>query len=187
MNADKQTWFRLAVLATLVKRAPHPPGRTAMMKFAYLLQTLRDVPLGYRFRLYNYGPYDSAVLNDLSRAETLRAVKEKTVAYPTGDGYQYLPKDGEGELCQRAADELARFNGSIDWLLERFGSESACRLELFSTIVYAEREMRAKSQPRSRAELCRRVQSIKPYFEAAAISTAVDALAHDGLIEATSA
>ena len=54
MNADKQSWFRLAVLATLVKRAPQLPGRTAMMKFAYLLQTLRDVPLGYRFRLYTY-------------------------------------------------------------------------------------------------------------------------------------
>lgn len=185
MNADKQSWFRLAVLATLVKRAPQAPGRTAMMKFAYLLQTLRGVPLGYRFRLYNYGPYDSAVLNDLSRAETLHAVKEKTVAYPTGDGYQYLSKEGTDQVRHRVADELHSIDDAVDWLFERFGKETASRLELFSTIVYAEREMRAKGQPRVRGELCRRVQSIKPYFDAATIAGAVDALARGGAIEAS--
>ncbi len=184
MSADKQTWFRLAILATLVKRAPQPPGRTAMMKFAYLLQTLRDVPLGYRFRLYNYGPYDSTVLNDLSRAETLRAVKEKTVAYPTGDGYQYVAKEAADQICDRVAEEPRAFDDSIDWLLKRFGSESASRLELLSTIVYAEREMRAKGQDSSGGELCRRVRSIKPYFDEATISMAIDALARDSLIEA---
>ncbi|HQU46834.1 MAG: hypothetical protein B7Z74_10750, partial [Deltaproteobacteria bacterium 21-66-5] len=120
MNADKQGWFRLAVLATLVKRAPQPPGRTAMMKFAYLLQTLRGVPLGYDFRLYNYGPYDIRVLNDLSQAERFRAVKEKTVSYPKGDGYQYLPKERCEWVCAQAADELDEFGEAIDWLVERF-------------------------------------------------------------------
>lgn len=45
-----------------------------------------------------------------------------------------------------------------------------------SWLVYAEREMRAKKQARSRSEICRE--------RAATISTAVDALARDALIEA---
>ena len=45
--------LQTAILTSLVKSAPNKPGRTALMKFAYLLQTIRGVPLGYRFRLYN--------------------------------------------------------------------------------------------------------------------------------------
>lgn len=184
MNADKQSWFRLAVLSTVVKQAPKPPGRTAMMKFAYLLQTVRGVPLDYDFRLYNYGPYDVRVLNDLAQAERFRAVKEKTVAYPQGDAYQYLPKERCDWVRAQAGDELGKFSEAIDWLVEQFGAEPAWRLELCSTIIYAERELRRKRQPRSRDELCRRVQSIKPYFAGEKIAAAVDTLAHRGLIEA---
>ena len=54
-QVSKET-LRRAVLTALVKRAPKSPSRTALMKFAYLLQAVRGVPLGYRFRLYNYGP-----------------------------------------------------------------------------------------------------------------------------------
>lgn len=57
MNQIPKETLRRAVLTALVKRAPKSPGRTALMKFAYLLQAVRNVPLGYRFRLYNYGPY----------------------------------------------------------------------------------------------------------------------------------
>ena len=36
-NHDQGRRLRLAVLATLVKQAPQKPGRTALMKYAYLL------------------------------------------------------------------------------------------------------------------------------------------------------
>src|ERR1700674_384358 len=57
---------RLAVLTRLVKRSPMKDlGRTAIMKLAYFLTIVRDVPLGYRFTLYSYGPSDSSVLQDV--------------------------------------------------------------------------------------------------------------------------
>jgi len=89
MNIDRGWRLRLAVLSTLVKQAPQKPGRTTLMKFAYLLQTVRGVPLGYRFELYNYGPYDSTVVSDLSQAVTLKAIKSETVYFQSGYGYEY--------------------------------------------------------------------------------------------------
>src|SRR5450432_1407815 len=80
---------RLAMITELVSRAPAGyVGRTALMKFCYLLQTVRQVPLGYRFTLYSYGPFDSEVLSDLGTAEAMHAVKSNVVSYPGGYGYR---------------------------------------------------------------------------------------------------
>lgn len=73
---DEQRWrFRLSVLSTLVRRSPGKLDQSAIMFLVYLLQTAKKVPLGYRFSLYTYGPYDPTVLSDLSQAETLNAIK----------------------------------------------------------------------------------------------------------------
>ena len=110
MNVD-QTWgLRLAALSTLVKDSPLKPGRTALMKFAYLLQTVRGVPFGYRFELYNYGPYDATVLSDLSEAATLKAIKSETVYHPSGYGYEYTSQDkGHWALRNKVSSDLQRY------------------------------------------------------------------------------
>jgi hypothetical protein len=54
------------------------------MKFCYFLQTVRQVPLGYRFTLYSYGPFDADVLSDLGTAENLQGVKASVVQYTEG-------------------------------------------------------------------------------------------------------
>ncbi len=182
MNVDQSWQFRLAVLSTLVKQAPQKPGRTALMKFAYFLQTLRGVPLGYRFELYNYGPYDSAVLSDLSQAATLKAIKPETVIYQNGYGYEYSTNRGHESLCNRVAEDLGKYESDITWVLDRFGSEPASRLELLSTIVFAEREMRRKNQDCPRPELCRRIRRIKPHFTEEVIENAIENLASENLI-----
>jgi len=188
MNLDQGWRLRLAVLSTLVKQAPQKPGRTALMKFAYLLQTVRGVPLGYEFELYNYGPYDSTVLSDLSQAETLKAIKSQTVNYPSSSGYEYSPNDkGYDALCGQVVNQTTPHEASIKWVLEEFGRESASRLELISTIVFAEREMRRKKQAPLNTELCRRVKRIKPHFTDATIVGTVDELSSKGLISTTSA
>ena len=68
------------------------------MKLAYFLQTVKNVPLGYSFRLYTYGPYDSDVLTHLSQAEAMHAVKSKVVPNPSGYGYEFEPGPKLDEL-----------------------------------------------------------------------------------------
>jgi uncharacterized protein len=158
------------------------------MKFAYLLQTVRGVPLGYQFELYNYGPYDSSVLSDLSQAETLKAIKSQTVNYPSDSGYEDSQNDkGYDTPCGQAAVQLSAHESSIKWVQDEFGGEPASRLELVSTIVFAEREMRRKKQPPLKTELCRRVKQIKPHFTDATIAGTVDELSRKDLISIASA
>ena len=188
MNLDQGWRLRLAVLSTLVKEAPQKPGRTALMKFAYLLQTVRGVPLGYRFELYNYGPYDSELLSDLSQAATLKAIKSEMVSYQSGYGYQYSANDkGYSAICNKVAKQLAEFEEDIAWVLEEFGTSSASRLELISTIIFAEREMQRKHQERSQSELQCRVKRIKPHFTEETIAEAINELSQKQLISTTAA
>ena len=70
MTQQEQLWFRLDLLCTLIDQAPGRLGRTAIMKLAYLLQTVKCLPLGYDFRLHTYGSFESDVLNDLGSAES---------------------------------------------------------------------------------------------------------------------
>jgi hypothetical protein len=71
MTYLKKRRLRLGVLAALVAQAPGKLGRTALMKMAYFLQTIKGVSLGYDFRMYTYGPFDQDVLDDLSTARGL--------------------------------------------------------------------------------------------------------------------
>ncbi len=81
MTTINKDLLRTAVLTSIVDRCPNPPGRTTLMKFAYILQTVRDVPLGYRFQLYNYGPYDEAVLTDIRQAVSSELLSSKLVTF----------------------------------------------------------------------------------------------------------
>lgn len=132
------------------------------MKFAYFLQTLRGVPLGYRFTLYSYGPYASNVLFDLDYAETLGAVTAETESFSGGYRFKIRPSAAAETLKQKAAGFLRDHEQDIAWVLERFGSLSAADLELVSTIIYANRESAPASQ--TLEDLTRRVRDVKPHF-----------------------
>lgn len=136
-----------------------------MMKFAYFLQAVRGVPLGYRFDLYNYGPYDSSVLNDLSQAGSMGAIKAQMVQYTQNVGYEFEPAEGYNDLAVHTEETLKPYQSHIEWVLEQFGRETAGKLELISTIVYAHREAKRKDQTISDEELAKRVNQIKPHFD----------------------
>jgi len=154
---------RLAVLTRLVKKSPSRDlGRTAIMKLSYFLAAVRDVPLGYRFTLYSYGPFDSAVLQDVDLASNLGALMSRPVSYATGIGYSIQPANGSDEVESLAKDFLDEHEGDIDWVIEEFGKLNATELELASTIVYIDRES-ASGQINS-DELARRVHDVKPHF-----------------------
>src|SRR5260370_17128296 len=117
-------------------------GRTALMKFCYLLQTVRGVPLGYNFTLYSYGPFDSDLLSDLNSAQMLAVVESKVEFYSGGYGYHITKGPAADEFLARSsnANFLSEYADSINWVLKEFGSMSAADLELIGTIVFVDRE-----------------------------------------------
>src|SRR5204863_4504161 len=158
------TLDKIGLIAALVSKAPRRPGRTSLMKWVYFLKTLRKVPLPYRFRLYTYGPFDSDVLHDVDYAQFLGAVQSALVAYPGGQGYEYMPGSKADEMERCAGEFLARHGDSIDWVLKQFGNRSAGDLEMSSTIVYTDRSLAERNTRSTFAELTRKVHAIKPHL-----------------------
>jgi hypothetical protein len=174
-------WNRLATIAELAKRSPSGAiGRTALMKFMYFLQTLRDVPMGYYFSLYSHGPYQSEVLADLDYAEAMEIVRATTVHYPGGYGFQIRPGEQAAIAANQAADFVSKHEHDLDWVMTTFGHFSAAELELASTIVFADRETAPGSL--SKPELVKRVREIKPHFSALEIEAKVDWLITNRLL-----
>jgi uncharacterized protein len=161
-------------MARLVCRAPGATiGRTALMKMMYFLQELHGAPLGYDFRLYTYGPFDSEVLSDLGTATSLNMLNERTVLHSRGYGYEITPgtqaQVQSAELESRSR-HLAKL---VDSVISEFGSFSAADLELRSTIFYVDREMRQNGTKAAAKDVAERVRQIKPHFDEAAILNGV--------------
>jgi uncharacterized protein YwgA len=164
--------LRVAILTTLVERSPIPPGRTALMKYAYLLQKVRRVPLGYRFHLYNYGPYDSSVLADVRRAEAMELVNSELVTFTNGGfGYRFSLGRSFPTYKNERGDAIRFYSDDVDWVLKQFGDESASRLELISTIMFAMCDSRRRLD---RPEVIGRVHEIKPHFSTSTIEQTYD-------------
>jgi hypothetical protein len=189
MTQQEQQWLRLGLLSALVEQATVKLGRTALMKLAYLLQTVKEVPLGYDFRLYTYGPFDSDVLNDLGFAESLGAVKSELVTFTsgTGYGYEFAPGVRRDFLRQRATGTLSCHAWAIQWALEEFGCRSASELELLTTIIYADREAAQREEHLSVKELARKVGEVKPRFNEQQIVEKINELDLKNLLLALSA
>jgi hypothetical protein len=166
MSAQERRWLRIGMLTDLVARSKTKLGRTALMKLAYLLQTVKGVPLGYNFRLYTYGPFDEDVLNDLGQAEAMQAIVSTMIPFKGGAGYGYEFAEGPSADLVRGLleDKISTYEDKLNWVIDTFGTLSAADLELLSTIVYADRDCVGRTQPVSADELARQVLEIKPRF-----------------------
>jgi uncharacterized protein YwgA len=151
---------RIALLTRLVEKAPGPVGRTALMKFMYFLTALRDVPLRYDFSLYSYGPFDSAVLEDIDYAARLGAIDVAVEHNAVGYGYQIRPAASADVVKGFDSAFVAKHEPDVDWVLGEFGHLNSAELELASTIVYVDREKRALNE----TDIVERVHQIKPHF-----------------------
>jgi hypothetical protein len=168
MNTTPET--RLAILALMVKRASGQTlGRTQVMKLFYLLQELKGVPLGYDFRLFNYGPFDSEVLSDLSSACGLDTVVEKTIIYSRGYGYDITPGIHADKATWSLEANHREIVEKVEEVMREFGTFSASELELRSTLLFVDREFAGVGQGVSLEALVERVRQIKPHFADATI------------------
>jgi uncharacterized protein len=176
--------FRTAILARLVSNAPGQElGRTAVMKLLYFLQELKAVPLGYDFRLYSYGPFDSDVLSDLATAASQGIVKEDTVIYPKGYGYKIAPTTRANQMSEDLVSQNSELTVKVDEILASFGSLSAANLELLSTILYVDREFSQSGSLSSKTAITERVREIKPHFTESTIQLRVNEFQSKGWLK----
>lgn len=175
---------RIAVITRLAEKSSgnFNFGRTALMKFCYFLQTLRDVPLGYHFTLYSYGPFDSDVLADLDTAEGLGTVQSTVVYYPGGYRYEIKPPDQSRAKVRLAADFLEKYEQDIDCVVNEFKGLNSAALELAGTIVYVDREAASGDESLKIEVLVQRVKDVKPRFSEGQIRNQAENLSEKSLL-----
>jgi len=166
---------RSAILSMMVLHSPNKKlGRTAVMKLAYFLQELKGIPLGYDFRLFTYGPFDSEVLTDLAIGANLKGLKEVTKIYSLGFGYEITPGSKATEIGQELESKSPEIAERVREVVNEFGGLSAAELELRSTIFFADRDIARSSEPTDAENLVERVRQIKPHFTSSTIRERVD-------------
>jgi len=171
----------ISELTSLLKDKCPQFGKTILQKMVYLLQEVYGVKCGYQFDLYTYGPFTSQLLQDLDLVETLNGVRISSVMSAIG-GYHIEPGERNEELREKAVEFLrdSTVSEAIDSLIEDFGSFNAKQLELLSTIVYVDRDMKDKGL--SREKLIQMVGDIKPKFLDSEIEDAVSILESKGIV-----
>jgi hypothetical protein len=173
---------RLAVITWLAENTGSL-GRTALMKYCYFLQIVCGVPLGYRFSLYSYGPFDSDVLSDLDITESMAGVKSSVVYYPGGYGYRIEPGDRADRMKQLGEAFIGAHREQLQWVVAQFRGWDASDLELASTLVYSDREAFRKGEALTINELSRRVRDLKPRFGIQQIEDFGERLKEQGLLK----
>jgi uncharacterized protein len=167
---------RQAIIVELVKRLPSKLGRTGVMKLIYFLQALKDVRFGYSFRLYNYGPYDGQVLEDLRLAEANKAITATPFGWPGGSGYIISLGEQADAISKQYRSDVSKFDEALDWVAKEFGTRAASDLELASTIVFADKDTKAKGQTIDTDGLVKKVHEIKPHHDAKKIRAEIEEL-----------
>jgi hypothetical protein len=174
--------FRQAVIAELASKSGDKFGRTALMKCLYIMQTVRGVDLGYRFKIYTYGPYDSQVLDDLKSAEALSAVKAEPIQWEGGSGYILRAGESINEISRQAGDKLRDISEDIDWVASEFGGLSAKDLELIGTIIFLDRDLHKASSVLGKADIVGRVKEIKPHYSEQKIASMLQRLCEKNIL-----
>ncbi len=159
--------IRAGILARMIDQAPDKKlGRTQVMKLFYFLQELKGADLGYDFRLFTYGPFDSEVLSDLSTARIWDVVIEKTVVYTRGYGFEITLGPKADTYIDFIEDNDPKLATRVDEIVKEFGHLGAAELELRSTIIFVDREFASQDRNIAVDDIVERVRHIKPHFDA---------------------
>jgi uncharacterized protein YwgA len=185
-ESRKRALVRKAVLAELTKRVSGKLGRTGVMKMMYLLQAVKGVELGYSFRLYNYGPYDGQVLDDLNIAEREGVVRSEAFEWQGGSGYVIKSGQNSEQVLQQVQDELKPLDNAIGWVTTQFGNRSASDLEVLSTIIFVDQACKEAGETIRPTELAKRVHEIKPHHAVEKITAELQTLQRGDLLSAVS-
>jgi len=169
-------WNRYGLIAEIAFRLKDicPQfGKTILQKMVFLLQEAYGVECGYQFDLYTYGPFSSQLLQDLDLVETLGGVQVYPVISGLG-GYHIVPGEKNDALREKAKDFLQNtdVSSNIDTLLKEFGGFNAKELELMSTIIYVNRDMKTIT----RNKMVEVVNGLKPKFSQSEILEAIGKL-----------
>src|SRR5882724_9043391 len=166
---------RYALIGEIVKRATSP-GRTAIQKYLYLLQSAFGSEPLYEFSMYTFGPFSSQVLSDLDVAEAMGVIQVARNNF----GYSITAGPETERITGLASNFLEPLKDNLERLFKDFGHFGAKDLELRSTIIFVSQDLKKSGQ--SQIALGDTVQEIKPGFARTQIDGAISELSQLGYL-----
>lgn len=185
MDSINELWNKVGLISKFSKEfelSTTQFGKTAVMKYLFILQEVFKVPFEYEFSLYTYGPYCADVLSDLDYSEAIDAVKLYNVCSGTG-GYCIRPSTKTEEYISKSDSFLKDYDKEIKEVISLFGKMTARDLELRSTIIYMYKNYINNSWAISSDEIASDVNQIKPHFTNEEILSAYDQLEAMGIFK----
>ena len=174
---------RMSLIAKIVEERPLL-GKTAMMKFIFILQQAYKVPLGYDYEIYTYGPYSSTVMEDIQLASDFATIDMKVVIFPNGhSGYQLNVASETKAAINREQNFLEAYSEYISEVIQLFGNKTAKELELSSTIIYIYSNYSQNKWDNSMDEVSQSVKRIKPHFDINEIKRDYETLYKIGILQ----
>lgn len=162
---------RMGIISAIVQQKPGL-GKTAMMKYIFLLQNVYRVPLGYDFEIYTYGPYSSEVMEDIDFARHQEIIDIERMSYSTGhSGYNLSPSRNLANSVEKEREFISRYKESVAKVIELFGDKTAKDLELATTIIYLCGTYLKNCWPCNLDSISANVHEIKPHFNLETIKT----------------
>lgn len=135
---------RGALLTRLIDRLKEQEswcGETHLQKAVYILQTLAQVPMGYKFVLYKHGPFSFDLRDELTalRADALIALQ------PRGFYGPGMVNTGQARNVQKLfPNTLRRYENGIEFAAKAAGAKGVMELEKLATALYV--RIREKEQ-----------------------------------------
>lgn len=133
--------FRIdAVIVKLVsvwnENSGNKMGRTTLQKLCYFAKAI-DVPLGYRFRVHQYGPYSRELYEHIDDMVSYGLLNdEHAINEQKPDTSSYSIGEYAADLLDTYKDEVSKQEDKIIFLINYFKSMPITKLELYSTTHY---------------------------------------------------
>jgi uncharacterized protein YwgA len=122
VNEFKIPWEKYGIIAYLAKAMKHINvqfGKTFLQKMIYILQEIYGVKAGYRYILYNYGPYSEDLASDLDYVAALNGVD---VSWVNTGGYSIKPYSDVNIFIDKSKAFLDSYKNEINEVIQTFGS-----------------------------------------------------------------
>lgn len=109
-------------------------GKKALQKLMHLSHELRNVPVGYSFKLYTYGPFSRELAGDIDLLDSMGLISVHFDA--SRNGYEIKAVEKSQEILSKNEAFVSSVKDDLDFILERFGGRLAKELELSSMITF---------------------------------------------------
>ena len=141
-------------------------GETHLQKCLFFLQNMRQVPTGYLFQLYRYGPFSFDLRDELVHLQGDGLVTLSPRPYPYGPTLK--ASDSSQQLRTYFPRTLKTYKNDLSFVADRFGGMTAGELEKRATAYY----FHLKDRDNPDELIAAKVNEIKPHISIEAATEA---------------